>query len=189
MKCCGLNVATAYANWRDPPYPGTAHEVKLDAMDQQPPEDSPSAEAGEGIPQPKHDPGQKRLFSHWRMVADLLRLLPEGLTGDLDLSTLRRLPAEHVGDALRSRRSDMPWRIDFLLHGGQLSAGRSARSLGAQESLEEVTAPHARVSPRPPAPENPGTCLLLVEFQSTVDLRMAERMLEYAALLRRDLAR
>ena len=38
-------------------------------------------------------------------------------------------------------------------------------------------------------PEHPGTCLLLVEFQSTLDLRMAERMLEYAALLHGDLAR
>ena len=176
-------------------------------MDQQPPQGRPGAD-GEGEPsRPKHDPGQKRLFSHRRMVADLLRLLPEGLAGGLDLSTLRRLPAEHVGDALRSRRSDMPWRIDFPLHDGQLFAGKGARPLGAEGSSGERAAPRApvspspstaamkplqaapRASPRPPALEHPGTCLLVIEFQSTVDPRMAERMQEYAAMLRGDLAR
>ena len=119
-------------------------------LNQQPHQDKPRAEGEGDAPRPKHDPGLRRLFSHRRMVADLLRLLPEDLAGRLDLGTLRRLPAEHVGDALRSRRSDMPWCIDL---------------------------------------KHPGTCLLLLEFQSTVDPRMAERMQEYAAMLLGDLAR
>ena len=158
--------------------------AKLAGMDQQPPLERPSAEAQREAHRPKHDRSQKRLFSHRRMVADLLRLLPADLTGGLDLSTLRRLPAEHVGDALRSRRSDMPWRIDLLP-----PAGRAARRPGDKGASAAVTAPPAPPSSHPPSLEHPGTCLLLAEFQSTVDPRMAERMQEYAALLRGDLAR
>ena len=158
MKRCGSVAPLAYANLRDLPYPTASEMAKLGGMDQQPPRERSSAEAHRDASHPKHDCSQKRLFSHRRMAADLLHLLPADLTGGLDLSTLRRLPAEHVGDALRSRRSDMPWRIDLLP-----PAGRAA--------------------------EHPGTCLLLAEFQSTVDPRMAERMQEYAALLRGDLAR
>ena len=158
-------------------------------MDQQPPQGRPGAD-GEGEPsRPKHDPGQKRLFSHRRMVADLLRLLPDGLAGGLDLKTLRRLPAEHVGDALRSRRSDMPWRIDFLPPREPLLAGGGATPFEAAGFQAEGASPHDSVSPSPSVPEHPGVCLLVIEFQSTVDPRMAERMQEYAAMLRGDLAR
>ena len=145
------------------PYPSAVHGVKLDSMDQQPPQARLGREAEENAPRPKHDLAYKRLFSHRRMVADLLRLLSKDLTKGLDLGTLRRLPAEHVGDALRSRRSDLPWRIDLP--------------------------PHGSSSPLPSVPGHPETCLLLLEFQSRVDSRMAERMLEYAAMLRGDLAR
>ena len=161
-------------------------------MDQQPPQDRPSREAERDAPRPKHDPGFKRLFSHRRMVTDLVRLLPGGLTEGLDLSTLQRLPGEHVGDALRSRRSDMPWRIDFLLfteRPSNESSGESpSRSQANDSSVEGASLPSS-ASRLPPIPEHPGTCLLLLEFQSTVDPRMAERMQEYAALLRGDLAR
>ena len=40
---------------------------------------------------PKHDLGQKNLFSHRHMVADLLRLLSDDLTEGLGLGTLRHL--------------------------------------------------------------------------------------------------
>ena len=126
------------------------------------------------------------------MVGDLLRLLPGDLTEGLDLSTLRRLPGEYVGDALRSRRSDMPWRIDFLPSTERPSNGYSGGSPSrsqADDSSVEGGSPPGLASRLSPAAEHPGTCLLLIEFQSTVDLRMAERMQEYAALLRRDLAR
>ena len=72
-------------------------------MEQQPPQEKQDADTSRDASHPKHDLGHKRLFSHRRMAADLLRLL--------------------------------------------------------------------------------------AEFQSRVDPRMAERMLEYAAMLRRDLAR
>ncbi len=158
-------------------------------MDQRSPQGNPSAEAKGDAFRPKQDLGQKRLFSHQRMVADLLRLLPKGLTGGFDLNTLRRPPAEHVADALRSRRSDMPWRIDFLPSTERPSDGSGATRLGDEGSSAKGTSPPAQFSPSPPAVERPGTCLLLIEFQSTVDLRMADRMLEYMVLLRGDLAR
>ena len=82
----------------------------------------------------KQDPGLKRLFSHRRMVADLVRLLPKYLTEGLDLDTLRRLPAWHVGDALRSRRSDMPWRIDFTPHGRRRAGGGNGLRPRADDS-------------------------------------------------------
>ena len=156
-------------------------------MDQQPPQDSPSPDVRGDAPRPQHDPGLRRLFSHRRMMADLLRLLPGDLTEGLDRSTLRRLPAEHVGEALRSRRSDMPWRIDLLP-----STGRPSNASGAgspSRPRADGASPHGSASRPPPAPEHPGTCVLLLEFQSTVDPRMAERMQEYAALLRSDLSR
>ena len=156
-------------------------------MNQPPPQDGPSPDVRGDAPRPKHDPGLRHLFSHRRMMADLLRLLPGDLTEGLDRSTLRRLPAEHVGEALRSRRSDMPWRIDFLP-----STGRPSNASGAgspSRPRADGASPHGSASRPPPAPEHPGTCLLLIEFQSTVDSRMAERMQEYAALLRGDLSR
>ena len=163
--------------------------AKLGGMDQQPPQEGPDAKALREVSRPKHDPGQRRLFSHRRMVADLLRLLPDDLTEGLGLGTLRRLPAEYVGDALRSRRSDMPWRIDFLPSGQPPSAEKGKTPPRAEGVSAKGTAPHAPASSRTPVPGPPGTCLLLAEFQSTVDPRMAVRMQEYAAMLLGDLAR
>ena len=174
------------------PYPSAAQGAKLGDLDQQPPQHRPSREAERDAPRPKHDPGFKRLFSHQRMVTDLLRLLPGDLTEGLDLSTLRRLPGEYVGDALRSRRSDMPWRIDFQFSTERPSNRSSGGSLSwsqADDSSVEGASRPGSASWLPPVPAHPGTCLLLIEFQSTVDPRMAERMQEYAALLRGDLAR
>ena len=178
----------AYANWGYLPYPSTAGGFKLGIMDmnQQPPQARGDAEAKGNAPRPKHDSGQRRLFSHPRMVADLLRLLPENLARGLDLGTLRRLPAEHVGKALHSRRSDMPWRIDLLSSGLHSSGSGVPRAESPSAEGPLVEAP---VSPSPSRLEHPGSCLLLLEFQSSVDPRMAERMQEYAALLRGDLSR
>ena len=65
-------------------------------MEQPPLQARPDA-APEGDPsRPKHDPGLRHLFSHQRMVTDLLRLLPGDLTEGFDLG------------ALHSRRNDMP---------------------------------------------------------------------------------
>ena len=55
------------------------------------------------------DPANKRLFSHPRMVAGLVRLLGRAWVDDLDLDKLERLVAEHVAGDLRIRRADMPW--------------------------------------------------------------------------------
>ncbi len=102
------------------------------------------------------DESGKRLFSHRRMVADLVRLLGDPWVGDLDLDRLERLPAEHVADGLRVRRADLPWWAPF-----KPGAGRPA-----------------------------GTGVMFhIEFQSSPDARMAERLLEYVVLLRGDLRR
>ena len=102
------------------------------------------------------DPANKHLFSHPRMVADLLRLLGEPWVDDLDLDRLARLPAEHVADGHRVRREDMPWLALF----------------------------------KPGAGYPPDAAVVVhVEFQSGSHPHMAERLHEYAALLRRDLLR
>ena len=102
------------------------------------------------------DKSGKRLFSHRRVVADLVRLLGDPWVDDLDLDRLERLPAEHVTDDLRARRADLPWWAPF-----KPSAGWPAGA-GA---------------------------MFHVELQSSPDAQMAERMLEYVVLLRRDLRR
>ena len=102
------------------------------------------------------DKSGKRLFSHRRVVADLVRLLGDPWVDDVDLDRLERLPAEHVTDDLRARRADLPWWAPF-----KPSAGWPAGA-GA---------------------------MFHVELQSSPDARMAERLLEYVVLLRRDLHR
>ena len=52
----------------------------------------------------RSDPSKKRLFSHPRMVADLVRLLGGDWVGDLDLDRLQRLPAEHVAEDVQRPR-------------------------------------------------------------------------------------
>ncbi len=101
---------------------------------------------------PVHDPNYRRLFAFPRMVADLLRAVGQGdWVDEVDLDTLERLPAEHVGDRGQQRRGDAVWRVRF--HNGWLYL------------------------------------LVLLEFQSGNDPRMALRNLEYTALLYRELAR
>ena len=97
-----------------------------------------------------HDPIYRRLFAFPRMVADLLRAVAQGAWIDhVDLDTLEKLPAEHVGDSGQQRRGDAVWRVRF--RNGWLYL------------------------------------LVLLEFQSSNDPRMALRNLEYTALLSREL--
>ena len=65
------------------------------------------------------DPSNKRLFSHPRMVADLVRLLGDDWVDDLDLDRLQRLPTEPVAGDLRARLADMPWWTPFRPGGGR----------------------------------------------------------------------
>ena len=102
------------------------------------------------------DRAARRLISHRRMAADLVRLLGDRWIEDVDLDRLERLPSEHVSPARRSRREDMPWWTAFKAGAGY--------------------GPSAKV-------------LFQIEFQSRPDPFMAERMLEYNAMLRLDLLR
>ena len=89
-----------------------------------------------------HDAAYKLLFSHRRMVADLLHeFLPGGASPGFDFDTLEPLPASHVGRALERREGDLMWRL-------------RARS----------------------APDDGWVyVLVLLEFQSGIDRRMALR--------------
>ena len=99
-----------------------------------------------------HDPIYKRLFDFPDMVRDLLRAVGDaGWIADVDLDTLEKLPAEHVGDHAQTRRGDAAWRVRF--RNGWLYL------------------------------------LVVLEFQSANDARMALRNLEYTALLYRELDR
>ena len=102
------------------------------------------------------DPANKRLFSHPRMAADLIRLLGDDWVDDLDLDKLEQLQTEYVSDDLRTRRADLPWWAPF-----KPGTGR---------------------------PDGAGV-MFHVEFQSSPDAHMMERLLEYVALLRGDLRR
>ena len=61
-----------------------------------------------------HDAAYKELFSHPRMVKDLLRgfAAPEWFD-EIDFSTLEKIPAEYVSDDLRQRHGDVVWRVQF----------------------------------------------------------------------------
>lgn len=59
-----------------------------------------------------HDSGYKLLFSHPRMVEDLLRgFVPEDWVQQLDFSTLEKVNGHYVGDDLRQRADDVVWRL------------------------------------------------------------------------------
>lgn len=59
-----------------------------------------------------HDTGYRMLFSHPEMVADLLRgFVREDWVGQLDFSTLERVPATFVSDKRHKRESDVIWRL------------------------------------------------------------------------------
>jgi predicted transposase/invertase (TIGR01784 family) len=99
----------------------------------------------------EHDNGYKRLFSHPEMVADLLRgFVREDWVQSLDFSTLERVSGSYVTPKLRSRESDVVWRVRW----------EGERWLYVY---------------------------LLIEFQSTVDLFMALRVMVYLGLLYQDL--
>ena len=96
-----------------------------------------------------HDATYKLLFSHHRMVADLLRgFLPVGASPGFDFDTLEPLPASHVGRGLARREGDLMWRL------------------------------RARAAPD----DGWVYVLVLLEFQSGVDRRMALRVLTYTGL-------
>ena len=59
-----------------------------------------------------HDAAYKSLFSHPRMVADLLRgFAAREWSDELDFKTLEKLPADYVSDDLRQRHGDSVWRV------------------------------------------------------------------------------
>ena len=61
-----------------------------------------------------HDKAAKRLLGDARTMADALRVfVPGGWVTDLDLDTLRPLPAEHVNAELLLRRGDLLWAVDL----------------------------------------------------------------------------
>ena len=60
------------------------------------------------------DAAYKKLFSHPRMVEDLLRgFAAEGWSDALDFGSLQKLPAEFVSEDLRKRQGDGLWRVQF----------------------------------------------------------------------------
>ncbi|MDE0364107.1 MAG: Rpn family recombination-promoting nuclease/putative transposase [Gammaproteobacteria bacterium] len=64
-----------------------------------------------------HDRAAKRILGDARVMADALRVfVPGGWIADIDLDTLRPLPAEHVNAELRRRRGDLLWTTE--LEGG-----------------------------------------------------------------------
>ena len=60
------------------------------------------------------DAAYKNLFSHPRMVEDLLRgFAAVGWSDALDFESLQKLPAEFVSEDLRRRQGDGLWRVRF----------------------------------------------------------------------------
>ena len=97
------------------------------------------------------DENYKKLFAFPRMVEDLLRgFAARGWAGKLEFSTLRKVAAEYVSDALLKRHGDTVWQVRF----------RDGRHL-----------------------------LVVLEFQSREDPRMALRILVYTGLVYQELFR
>src|SRR4051812_49236414 len=68
--------------------------------------------SGKGAVMASHDEGYKLLFSHPRMVEDLLRGFVAGdWVQNLDFSTLEKASGHYVSEDLRERESDMVWRV------------------------------------------------------------------------------
>ena len=58
------------------------------------------------------DAAHKLIYSHPRMVADLLRgFLPDGAEAGFDFDTLEPMPASHVGQRPERREGDLMWRL------------------------------------------------------------------------------
>ena len=67
-----------------------------------------------GKNQTPHDGSYRRLFSHARMVEDLLRrYVGQAWISRLDFSTLELVPAHYVSDELQQRESDVVWRLRY----------------------------------------------------------------------------
>ena len=61
---------------------------------------------------PSHDSSYKYLFSHARMVEDILRgFVREEWVEQLDFSTLEKVNGSYVSDDLRDRADDVVWRV------------------------------------------------------------------------------
>ncbi len=61
-----------------------------------------------------HDGSYRRLFSHARMVEDLIRrYIGPAWIDRLDFSTLEMVPAHYVSDELEQRESDVVWRLRY----------------------------------------------------------------------------
>ena len=61
-----------------------------------------------------HDERYKTIFAFPRMVEDLVRgFAAREWAGELDFSTLRKLPSEYVSDKRLTRRSDSVWQVRF----------------------------------------------------------------------------
>ena len=61
-----------------------------------------------------HDERYKTIFAFPRMVEDLVRgFAAREWAGELDYSTLRKLPSEYVSDKRLTRRSDSVWQVRF----------------------------------------------------------------------------
>lgn len=59
-----------------------------------------------------HDTGYRQLFSHPEMVRDLLTgFVPQDWVAALDLNSLEKVSGSYVTDDLRSRASDVIWRV------------------------------------------------------------------------------
>ena len=75
----------------------------------------------------EHDASYKLLFSHARMVEDLLRgFVHEAWVRDVDFTTLERVSDSQISDDLRSRRDDLVWRVRW---GARLALSLSAAGI------------------------------------------------------------
>lgn len=66
----------------------------------------------QSLPMGEYDHSYKYLFSHARMVEDLLKgFVREEWVTQLDFSTLEKVNSSYVSDALQERQDDIVWRI------------------------------------------------------------------------------
>ena len=73
------------------------------------PKQASTNKAGRGS---NHDSGYKLLYSHVRMVRDLLQgFVPGAWVGELALDTLEKCSGSYVTDDLRDRADDLIWRV------------------------------------------------------------------------------
>ena len=61
---------------------------------------------------PRHDSSYKQLFSHPRMIEELLcSFVHEPWVGQLDFSTLEKVSGSYISDDLRDREDDVVWKV------------------------------------------------------------------------------